>query len=206
MKKFLFFDVGSTLVDEQAAYDRRIMDMIAGRNLTFAQVHEKRLELARQGLDGNSAVIACLGLKKTPWHSEEETLYAQAPAVLEALVEKGYRLGILANQLPGIADRLAAWGIGDYFSVIAASAEMGVAKPDPAIFERALAMAGCSASEAVMIGDRLDNDILPAKKAGMGTIWLRSGLAAWQPRELGNGYADVICDSLEELKHLLCNG
>ncbi len=197
--KWLFFDVGSTLVDEGAAYDHRILDMIAGTELTFAQVHKKRLELAQQGLDGNSAVIDYFGLKKTPWHSEDEILYADAPGILEALANCGYRLGIIANQNPGLAQRLAAWGIGERFDVTVSSSDVGAAKPDPAIFEAALTMAGCAPGEAVMIGDRLDNDIIPAKQAGMETVWVRSGLAAWQPVELARDWADHIVHSLAEL-------
>ncbi len=200
--KWLFFDIGSTLVDEQKAYDHRIRDMIAGTELTFAEVHAKRVELAKQGMDGNAAVIAYYGLSKTPWHSEDETLYPDAKPILEVLANRGYRLGVLANQNPGLRARLAAWGIADYFAVIASSSELGLAKPGPAIFEKALEMAGCAPSEAVMVGDRLDNDILPAKRAGMHTVWLRTGLAAQQPRVLGAGYADHIVDSLLELEEL----
>ncbi len=196
---WLFFDIGSTLVDEQIAYDHRIMDMITETNLTFAQVHAKRAELTQQGVDGNSAVITHYGLKKTPWHSEDEVLYADAKSVLKQLTSLGYHLGIIANQAPGVAKRLAVWGIADYFTVVASSSEIGVAKPDPLIFEKALAMAGCAASQAVMIGDRLDNDIIPAKKAGMQTVWFRSGLAAFQTKELSAEYADAIIDSLLEL-------
>ncbi len=200
--QWLFFDVGSTLVDEQAAYDHRIRDMIAGTDLTFAEVHAKRVELARQGLDGNSAIMKFFGLAKTPWHSEDETLCQDADSVLRYLKGCGYKLGIIANQVPGTAERLVNWGIADCFRVIASSAELGVSKPDPRIFEKALAMAGCSPSQAVMIGDRLDNDIIPAKQYGMQTVWLRNGLAAYQPKELGDGYADYVIDHLSELKEL----
>lgn len=198
-KKWLFFDIGSTLVDEQAAYDQRIRDMIQGTGLTFAEVAAKRGELARQGLDGNAAVIAYYGLKKTPWHSELETLNADAQAVLQELVNRGYHLGVLANQNPGLHERLTGWEIREYFAVIASSAELGFAKPEPAVFEKALEMAGCSLPEAVMIGDRLDNDIVPAKEIGMNTVWYRSGLSSCQSRDLGKGIADVIIDSLGEL-------
>ncbi len=194
---WLFFDAGSTLIDEGVAYDHRIRDMIAGSGLTFEQVNAKRRELAQQGLDGNSAVISYYGLEKTPWHSEDETLHADARAVLEELAGRGYRLGILANQPSGVTERLASWGVAELFSVIASSAELGVAKPDPAIFRKALEMAFCSPSQAVMIGDRLDNDIIPAKKLGMHTVWLRNSL---QPEKYGKGCADYIITSLKELK------
>ncbi len=198
--EWIFFDIGSTLVDEQAAYDHRIRDMIADTDLTFEEVHAKRVELALQGLDGNSAIIKFFGLAKTPWHSEDETLYADADRVLRDLKSRGYKIGIIANQTPGAAERLKNWGIADCFSVIASSSELGAAKPDLQIFEKALAMAGCTASQAVMIGDRLDNDIIPAKQYGMQTIWIRQGMAAYQPKELADGYADMIIETLTELK------
>lgn len=47
--QWLFFDIGSTLVDEEAAYNHRITDMIAGTELTFKEVCEKRVEYAQQG-------------------------------------------------------------------------------------------------------------------------------------------------------------
>ncbi len=86
--------------------------------------------------------------------------------------------------------------------MIASSSELGVAKPDPQIFEKVLALAGCTASQTVMIGDRLDNDIIPAKQYGMQTVWVRQGLAAYQPKELAEGYADYVIDNLLELKEL----
>ncbi|MYA76953.1 MAG: HAD family hydrolase [Gemmatimonadetes bacterium] len=52
---------------------------------------------------------------------------------------------------------------------------MGVKKPDQRFFETILANADTKASEAIMIGDRLDNDIIPARRIGMKTIWLRWG-------------------------------
>ncbi len=201
--EWMFFDMGSTLVDEREAYDHRIREMMAGTNLTFEEIHTKRIELALQGLDGNSGVIKFFGLTKTSWHSEDETLFEDADNVLRYLKNCGYKLGIIANQAPGAAERLENWGIADCFSVIASSCELGVSKPDPHIFEKALAMAGCSAAQAVMIGDRLDNDIIPAKQCGLQTVWIRRGLAAYQPKELGEGYADFMIDDLSDIKELI---
>ena len=86
-------------------------------------------------------------------------------------------MGIIANQLPGLEQRLKAFGILDYFSAIFSSADLGLAKPDPAIFRLALQKTNCLPQQAIMIGDRLDNDIVPAKRIGMKTIWIKQGFS-----------------------------
>ncbi len=67
-----------------------------------------------------------------------------------------------------------------YIKLVVASAEKGVAKPDSEIFLRALSRAYCLPENAVMIGDRIDNDIEPANKLGMKTIWVKQGFAVYQ--------------------------
>lgn len=201
MMKWIFFDVGSTLVDETAAYDHRVRDMISDTNITFEEFDNARIAFAKQRLDGNSAAIKYFGLTKTPWHSEDEVPYPDAYSTLAALSNKGYCLGIIANQNFGTAERLEAWGLRKFFEVIAASAEIGYAKPDKEIFEKAFSLAGCRAEESVMVGDRLDNDIVPAKALGMKTVWVKNGLAQYQDTALGNGVAD---HQINKLSELLC--
>ena len=201
MVKWIFFDVGSTLVDETEAYNHRVREMIAGTNITFREFDNIRVSLAHQGLDGNSAAIKHFGLTKTPWHSEDEIPYSDAHSTLAALRQKGYKLGIIANQKIGTEERLKAWGLRQYFNVIAASAEIGYAKPDKEIFEKAFELARCTAEESVMVGDRLDNDIIPANALGMKTVWLKSGLAKYQSADLGNRVADY---QIYKLSELLC--
>lgn len=89
MVKWIFLDVGSTLVDETEAYDHRVREMIAGTNITFKEFDDVRIALAQQGLDGNSVAIKHLGLTKTPWHSEDEVPYSDAHSTLSALIAKG---------------------------------------------------------------------------------------------------------------------
>lgn len=193
--KWIFFDVGSTLVDETKACDRRAREMIAGTRITFRQFDEARIRFAKLGLNGDSEAAKYFGLTKTPWHSEDEIPFPDTEDTLKFLTRQRYRLGIIANQNPGTSQRLQSWGLLQYFDVVAASSEIGVAKPEPEIFLRALEMAGCKAEEAAMVGDRLDNDILPAKKLGMKTVWIRKGLARYQE----NTGADHVIDSLAEL-------
>lgn len=205
MRKYdwIFFDLGSTLLDETGALALRARDMIAGTNITPEAYEQKRQELCRQGIDGNEAVIHFFGLKKTPWHPEGETLFPDTVETLTYLKQKGYKLGIIANQVPGTKKRLKERGLLDFFDVVAASAEAGVSKPDPNLFLLALQEAHCTPEKALMAGDRVDNDILPAKMLGMGTLWVRRGMAAFQPGSLGEGMADHIVDTLAEMRVLL---
>ena len=183
--EWIFFDLGSTLIDETKADARRIREMIAGTNISKEAYCKKRFEMIRRGLPGDEAAIAYFQLKKAPWHSEEEVPYPDAAPTLNELKRRGYRLGVIANQNPGTEQRLAGWNLITCFSQIVASAETGVAKPDPAIFRYALQQAHCSAQNAAMIGDRLDNDIAPANRLGMHTVRILRGLGAYhEPRTL----------------------
>ena len=198
--RWIFFDLGSTLIDETEADERRIEEMTAGTEVTPEAYREKRLECIRQGLSGDPAAIAFFGLTKTPWHSELERPYPDAAPVLAELKRRGYRLGVIANQNPGTEGRLAAWDLLQYFDVVAPSAELGVAKPDPAIFQWALDRAGCEADEAVMVGDRLDNDIAAAKALGFRTVRILRGLGIFHiPRSPAEEPEQTVRDLTELL-------
>ena len=200
--KWIFFDVGSTLVDETEAYNHRVREMIMDTDIAFSVFDNKRIELAKQGFDGNSEAIKYFGLKKTPWHSEDEIPFEDALDTLESLKEQGYKLGVIANQSAGTAQRLENWGLLKYFDVVAASAELGVSKPNRLIFEKAIELARVPAYNAVMVGDRLDNDIIPAKAMGMKTVWIRQGLSIYQNIEFGENVADWVVDTLSDLKEI----
>lgn len=201
--KWIFFDVGSTLVDETEAYNHRIRDAIAGTNITFEQFQEKRLEFAKQNLKSDLEALKYFGLEKPAWHRADEVPYRSAEEILRYLKGLGYKLGVIANQSPGTAERLEQWNLLQYIDVVAASAELGVAKPDPAIFEKAFELAGCKPSEAAMIGDRLDNDIVPAKKLGMKAVWIKQGFNAYQDTTLiaSEHRPDYAIENLTELKN-----
>ena len=201
--RWIFFDIGSTLVDEEEAYRHRVRDMIRGTPVTVEQYYEKRIQFAKEGYNGDQKAIEFFGLIKTPWHSEDETPFPDAAPTLEALKHRGFRLGVIANQEPGAKARLDAWGLGRFFSVIASSAELGVAKPNREIFLRALAMANCEPEHAVMVGDRLDNDIRPAKELGMTTIRVRKGLAVYMQPSCEAEIPDHTADCLADIPGLL---
>ena len=202
--RWIFFDIGSTLVDEEEAYKHRIRDMIEGTSVTLDQFWDKRIQYAKEGYNGDQKAIEYFGLNKTPWHSEDEVPFDDCEETLRTLCDRGYQLGIIANQKPGAKARLDAWGLGRYFSVIASSAELGVSKPDPAIFRLALEQADCRPENAVMVGDRLDNDIRPAKELGMKTIRIRKGLAIYMKPSCEAEVPDFTVDNLSQILSIPC--
>ena len=196
--KWIFFDMGSTLIDETLAMEHRIREVIEGTDVTYEQFVEKKIYFAKHNKPADLETIKFYGLTKTPWHKEDERLY---PDTIECLrkFHRHYKLGIIANQSLGSKERLEKFGILEYIDVVVASAEEGVAKPDKHIFEIALERAGCEPKEAAMVGDRLDNDIVPANEIGMYTIWIKQG--NWKdacPREELE-QPDMVVESLSEL-------
>lgn len=203
MKKWLFFDLGSTLVDERACYEYRISDMLRQENAPSRSVIEQKMkECAAQGKMPYKDTVKELGLRLTEWPKHLEKLYQGVPELLEKLKDK-YKLGIIANQGPGTVERLVKFGIRDYFDVILASAEEGVAKPDLEIFRRAIERAGCLPENAYMIGDRPDNDIQPAAKLGMATIWVKQGTFAYTELELFRYKPDIIAEKIVDILEYL---
>ena len=201
--KWIFFDLGSTLIDETEADLRRIREMLAGTNITKEIYCEKRLEMIKSGLPGDQAAIDFFGLTKAPWRSEEETPYHDAEPTLSELKRRGFKLGVIANQNPGTKLRLADWNLLEYFDVIAASAELGIAKPDPAIFQWALNQADCLAQNAVMVGDRLDNDIAPAGRLGMHTVRILRGIGAYHEPQSDDELPEYTIQTLAEIFNLI---
>ena len=201
--KWIFFDLGSTLIDETVADTRRILEMISGTDITEEAFREKRFEMIRKGLNGDLSTIDYFGLSKTPWHSEDEVPYPDVVSTLMELKQRGYKLGVIANQNYGTEDRLNNWNLRQFFDVIAASAELSMAKPDPAIFEWALKQADCRPQDAVMIGDRMDNDIAPANRLGIHTVRLKRGLGAYHEPQSDDETPEYTISMLEELLDLL---
>ena len=201
--KWIFFDLGSTLIDETVADTRRILEMISGTDITEEAFREKRFEMIRKGLNGDLSTIDYFGLTKTPWHSEDEVPYPDVVSTLMELKQRGYKLGVIANQNYGTEDRLNNWNLHHFFDVIAASAELRMAKPDSAFFEWALNQADCYPQNAVMVGDRMDNDMAPANRLGMHTVRLLRGLGAYHKPQTDDEKPEYTISSLAELLDLL---
>ncbi len=207
MIKWIFFDIGGTLVDETLSIRRRV-EMTAEMQ-TDPALRDPELLLAimqKSALAGGSyfrGAMQKLGVSNYPsYDAVGERLF---PYTLETLrtLSKTYKLGIIANQPAGTEKRLTAYGIREYFAFVLSSAEEGLEKPAPELFLRALARAGCSPEEVVMVGDRPDNDIAPANALGMKTVRVTQGLGGLMPILGAEMRADITIEKLSELPHVL---
>lgn len=199
--KWIFFDIGSTLVDESVAYQNRIGRTIAGTNVTYDDFYNKMVEISKYNQSGYNKALEAYGLKTVPWNSDDEFIYPETENCLGEL-SKHYRIGIIANQNLGSEERLEKLGLLKHIDLVIASAEEGVAKPDLRIFQIALARADCKPEEAVMVGDRLDNDIIPANKIGMTTVWIKQGFGSYAEPKTVEEQPDYIVNNLVEITEL----
>lgn len=201
MKKWLFFDVGSTLIDETECEKQRIIDTINGSSISYDEFYDNMKYYACCNMSFYKCTLEKYGLKKVPWKSELEIIYPQVNHVLNSLSVK-YNLGIIANQNKGLSERLRQFGIYDYFNIVVSSSDVGFVKPDEQIFKFALKQANCSAQNAYMIGDRLDNDIIPAQHIGMKTVWIKQGFGKWGNPDKLSTFPNYIVENLSELLNL----
>jgi HAD superfamily hydrolase (TIGR01662 family) len=202
--KWLFFDLGSTLIDETDCYRFRCDGIVNTNNIDRQTFVDKVLEIAKENSFAIKSAADSFGFDIPKWPTELEKLYPDADIILKTLSKK-YKLGIIANQSAGTQERIDDWGIGKYFDVVVASYEEGYEKPDLKIFKIALDRANCTPSEAVMIGDRLDNDIIPAKSLGMKTIWVKQGFAKYQTISDERQQPDIIIDTINNLIDSITN-
>ena len=196
--KAVFLDVGETLVNE----DRYWRDVAAAAGLPPHVVTAALGVTIARGED-HTALWSHLGIERPPAIGDisytEADLDPDAVPCLEALRGLGLRVGLAGNQ----SEVLERWTRETLqVSVIGSSASWGLRKPDPAFFARMLAEAGCAPGELAYVGDRVDNDVVPALAAGFVAVHVRRG--PWgrlqqAPREA------LVVDSLAQLTDALAS-
>lgn len=200
--RWVFLDIGSTLVDESLAVRNRVARTVAGTGVSFDEFYDRMMEISRTDPGAYRRALEHYGLTPVPWDSADERPYPEAADCLQRLHGR-YGIGVVANQVPGCEGRLKEMGLLPHIDLVVASAEAGVAKPDLRIFQIALDRANCPARAALMVGDRIDNDIRPARALGMGTVWLRQGLGGLCAPRTEDERPDHTVRSLRELADLL---
>jgi 8-oxo-dGTP diphosphatase/putative hydrolase of the HAD superfamily len=217
---WIFFDVGETLVDESKPIRNSIEQFVLNAGKLGYRIEPQTVEQALMDYHRQNCEFPMRNVMKQLVPSEEDRLeirkgmayrkdwdepYPEANEVLNKLYTH-YNIGIIANQSAGTASRLEQYGMLKYISVVCCSAEAGLSKPDVRFYELALKEANCLPEQAVMIGDRIDNDIIPAKSLGMSAIWVRQGLAKHQIIPQDHTAPDVVVERLGEIVAYLAKG
>jgi HAD superfamily hydrolase (TIGR01549 family) len=177
--RLVVFDVGETLVDESRMWGEWADWLGVTRLAFFAALgaviaerkhHREVYALVRPGID-IARERAARGDAMT--RIEARDLYPDAAPCLTRLRAAGYRIGLAGNQPADAETQIRALGLAVDF--VASSVRWGVEKPQPAFFRRIVDESGVAPDRIAYIGDRLDNDVLPAIDAGMIGIFLRRG-------------------------------
>ena len=204
------FDVGETLADETRAWGvwadhlgipRLTFFSALGAVVVEGRSHRDVFELFAPGIDV-PAEARKLGVAGKSDLVSLDDLYPDALPALRQLAEAGYRLAIAGNQPAPAADVLAGMAID--FEFIGTSAGWGIEKPAPAFFERIARELFLPPEAIAYVGDRLDNDVRPARAAGMTAVFIRRGPWGWLQADaaMRSGIAlgaDIEIDSLAEL-------
>lgn len=207
---WIFFDVGATLSNEEPgqvvryATAQEDVRLAYGRDVNCEEFFKAMYASAARGDDKPFyGAMRSFGVSKL--YGYDRTLEVPYPDAVEMLekLKKHYKLGVIANQPAGLEKRLQAMGILGYFDAVFGSDDVGYSKPDPAFYRFALKESGCAASRAVMVGDRLDNDISPARSVGMRTVRvLHSFFSVSQPQNEGQ-IPDATVEALADIPALL---
>jgi HAD superfamily hydrolase (TIGR01549 family) len=140
---------------------------------------------------------------QTRWLPEDD-----AVPTLEALLQRGYRLGLVSNASDDADVQILVdnAGLRPYFDFILTSANAGYRKPSPNIFNQALAFWGARPADAAMVGDTVSADISGAKNLGILSIWISRRAETEENRTaLVESPPDATILTLSELPGLLEN-
>lgn len=189
MIEAVVFDVGETLVNETREYGAWA-DWLGIPRLTFGAVfgaviatgrdYRETFDVFRPGFDLTRERELRTAAGSPEWYGEED-LYPDVRPALSELRRMNIWVGIVGNQTVRSGEILRGLDLPTDF--IATSDDWGVQKPDPEFFAKVTEAAPCTADRIVYVGDRIDNDVTPAKQAGMRTAYLVRGAWGWIHRD-----------------------
>jgi HAD superfamily hydrolase (TIGR01549 family) len=184
------FDVGETRVDETSAWER-IADVNGVPRITLMALNGAAIERG----ESHRQAFEWLGIDGPFGGFSADQLYPDAVPCLRALRKRGLIVGAVGNMQARNEDV-----VRPYVDFVGSSERWGVEKPSPEFFERVIAEVERPVGEIAYVGDRVDNDVLPAKRAGMFAVHVRRG--PWGVLHDASE-ADARIESLDELAEAL---
>jgi len=165
------FDCGGTLIEHR----RDPAGVIADAGLPPLDGHHRAL----LGTAESAALVVRQYTDPANWR-----VFPEVPAVLGALRLSGVRLGVIANWQSDLPRLLEAHGLLGMFDFVVASAAAGAAKPDRAIFDRAVELAGCPPDRVLHVGDHPECDVAGATAAGLAALHADRADPSWDLRRV----------------------
>jgi HAD superfamily hydrolase (TIGR01662 family) len=175
------FDVGETIVDETREYGtwadwlgvpRHTFSAVFGAVLARGGDYRETLQYFKPGFNLKEEREKRAASGKPELFTEED-LYKDVRECLASLQKLGVKVALAGNQTARAEGILRSLNLP--VDLIGTSDGWGIEKPSPEFFVRIVKELGCKAEEILYVGDRLDNDVGPAQKAGMQTALIRRG-------------------------------
>lgn len=220
MIKAVLFDFDETLQDRTEAFEH-YMDAFLDYFCPDISDEEKEIRKQDMRITGNGGYVDrekwyTMLVKKWEWKDapsptvlakhydtnfgDFNVVFPNSPVLLKELKKKGYITGVITNG-PSILQnhKMDTSGLRPYCDIVVVSGDVGVHKPDPALFIYTAEQLGLQAEECVYVGDHPINDIKGALDAGMKAIRMNFGW--FKDKDLAAG-VPVIEDIIDVLKYV----
>ena len=200
--RIIFFDVGNVLIDDDPFLCEafRLIHRAIPPHSPRARIERFLGDVERALRSHGHMAVDRMGARclRNQWPRLRKTIHEELgnrwwhlarglPGALEAIgpLHEGFRLGIIANQPPQALDFLERQGFLGLFDVVILDSQQPASKPSISLYRIALEQARVDPQDSLMVGDRLDNDIIPARRLGMRAVllWLRAGEKGWKPQD-----------------------
>jgi len=113
---------------------------------------------------------------------------------------------VLAGQYgSNVYDLLQSHGISELFKNRLSQDDFEITKPDPRYIERIVLASGFKPEQCIMVGDRIDNDVIPAKQNNIGTVFIRTGIYKNQKPRDPQEIPDISLDSIQGMAEQIIN-
>jgi FMN phosphatase YigB (HAD superfamily) len=191
MIKLIVFDLMNTLAFKNVNYSvtdtlHEISDLPISRQ-KFAKMMERSTEIQKWRSKKSAYKNLCINLGLQPTESNiklllkikdradsKVKLFDFTLKLLKKIRKQGYKIGLITNNNVFQKKYVQKTSILNFVDYPLFSHQVGVVKPDLRIFRKMIKISDCKAGDILMIGDSLTDDIIPARKLGMKTIYFKN--------------------------------